>query len=261
MEEIRVWKAHRRDAKHLLVYRDVTTGHIRVTYTNGKEYEESKSLIGSYKFDAGGFWGSCRDMGDNISTILANVAKEIEEEKRQQEQEQRRFAEEVEAKEKAEREAEELRKSLANSTTRICIAPIDVLQSYEALELNLEQLKAGEYFVCINYKKSGYLELREKARASDHLKVLAKVTRENALTKVSLHRFAVAVRKVYEQSIEVIGKTRAMTCFGKKVVDAAPCIKTSQNSYYSSATPRQFYDRNTLVYLQLEQLEKLRPDL
>lgn len=256
MEEIRVWKAHRRDAKHLLVYRDVTTERIRVTYADGKEYEDPKSLIVSHKFYAGGFWGCCRDMGDTLSTILANIAKEIEEEKRQQEIEQRRMAEESEAKKKAARDAEELRKSLANSKTCICIAPIDVLQSYETLELNLEQLKAGEYFVCINYKKSGYLELREKARASDHLKVLAKVTREDRLTQASLHRFAVAVRKTYEQNIVIIGKTHALTSFGKKIVDAAPCIKESRNSYYSSAAPRQFYDKNTLVYLKLEQIEK-----
>lgn len=81
MEEIRVWKANRRDAKHLLVYRDTDTKHIRITYIDGKEYEHTKSLIGIYKFAAEGFWGICRDMGDDIDTILENVNLEIEAEK------------------------------------------------------------------------------------------------------------------------------------------------------------------------------------
>lgn len=256
MEEIRVWKANRRDAKHLLVYRDADTKHIRVTYMDGKAYENTKSLIDSHEVYAGGFWGRCRDMGDDLTSILENLKHEIEAEKLRYEQEQRLLAEEREAREKAEREAEELRKYLVNSKTRISVAPIDVLQSYCTLELNLEQLKAGEYYVCINYKKSGYLDLRTKARESDHLKVLAKVTRDEKLTKASLHRFAVAVRKAYEEGITIIGKTHALKSFGKKIVDAAPCIKESINTYYSSAAPRQFYDKNTLVYLKLEQIEK-----
>ena len=188
--------------------------------------------------------------------ILENVNHEIEAEKLRYEQEQRLLAEEREAREKAEREAEERRKSLANSKTGICIAPIDVLQSYDTLELNLERLKAGEYYVCINYKKSGYLLLRKKARETDHQKVLTKVTKEEKQTKASLHRFAIAVRKAYEEGITIISKTRALASFGKKIVDAAPCIKKSVNLYYSSAAPRQFYDKNTLIYLKLEQVEK-----
>ena len=38
--------------------------------------------------------------------------------------------------------------------------------------------------------------------------------------------------------------------------DAALCIKESQNNYYSSSAPRQYYDKNTLVYMKLEQIEK-----
>ena len=256
MEEIRVWKANRRDAKHLLVYRNTDTKHIRVTYMDGKAYENTKSLIGSHEVYAGGFWGRCRDMGDDLTSILENVKHKIEAEKLRYEQEQRLWAEEREAREKAEREAEERRGSLVNSKTRISVAPIDVLQSYDTLELNLEQLKAGEYYVCINYKKSGYLDLRTKARESDNLKVLARVTRDEKLTKASLHRFAVAVRKAYEKGVTIIGKTHALKSFGKKIVDAAPCIKVSRNTYYSSAAPRQFYDKNTLVYLKVEQIEK-----
>lgn len=256
MEEIRVWKANGRNAKHLLVYRNADTKHIRVTYMDGKVYENTKSLIDSHKFYAGGFWGRCRNMGDDIDTIFENVKRETEAEKLRYEQELRLLAEEREAREKAKREAEERRKSLMNSKTSLCVAPIDVLQNYDTLEQNLEQLKAGGYYVCINYRKAGYLELRQKARASDHLNVLAKVTREETQSKASLHRFAVAVRKAYEQGITIIGKTHALTSFGKKIVDAAPCIKESKNSYYSSADPRQYYDKNTLVYLKLEQIEK-----
>lgn len=256
MEEIRVWKANRRDAKHQLVYRDTDTKHIRITYMDGKEYEHTKSVICSHELYGGSFWEICRDMGDDIDTILENVKHEIEAEKLRYEQEQRLLAEEREAREKAEREAEELRRSLVNSKTRISVAPIDVLQRYDTLELNLEQLKAGEYYICVNYKQSGYLELRTKVRESDYLKVLAKVTRDEKLTKASLHRFAVAVRKAYEEGITIIGKTHAVKSFGKKIVDAAPCIKVCKNAYYSSAAPRQFYDKNTLVYLKLEQIEK-----
>ena len=98
--------------------------------------------------------------------------------------------------------------------------------------------------------------LRKKARETDHQKVLTKVTKEEKQTKASLHRFAIAVRKAYEEGITIISKTRALASFGKKIVDAAPCIKKSVNLYYSSAAPRQFYDKNTLIYLKLEQVEK-----
>ena len=131
-----------------------------------------------------------------------------------------------------------------------------MLQRYDLLEEHLEQLKPGEYAVCINYKKKGVVELRTKARTTDHLKVLAKVTKENKNTKAALHRFAVKVREAYQSGIVIIGKTHAIQGFGKRIVDAAPCIKESQNTYYSSSAPRQYYDKNTLVYVKLEQIEK-----
>ena len=50
-------------------------------------------------------------------------------------------------------------------------------------------------------------------------------------------------------------KGQLLRSFGKRIVDAAPCIKESKNQYYSCAAPRQYYDKNTLVYLKLEQIE------
>lgn len=137
----------------------------------------------------------------------------------------------------------------------ISIAPRDVLQRYDLLEAHLDKLKPGEYSVCINYKKKGIVELRRNPRSADHLKLLEKVTKEEKNTTAALHRFAVEVRKVYQSGITIIGKTHALKSFGKRIVDAAPCIKESKNQYYSCAAPRQYYDKNTLVYMKLEQIE------
>ena len=137
----------------------------------------------------------------------------------------------------------------------ISIAPRDVLQRYDLLEANLDKLKPGEYSVCINYKKKGMAELRRNPRPADHLKVLEKVMKEEKNTKAALHRFAVEVRKVYQSGITIIGKTHALKSFGKRIVDAALCIKEDKNQYYSCAAPRQYYDKNALVYLKLEQIE------
>ena len=138
----------------------------------------------------------------------------------------------------------------------ISIAPRDVLQRYDLLEAHLDKLKPGEYSVCINYKKKGIVELRRNPRPADHLNVLEKVTKEEKNTKAALHRFAVKVREAYQSGIVIIGKTHALKGFGKRIVDAALCIKESQNTYYSSSAPRQYYDKNTLVYMKLEQIEK-----
>lgn len=138
----------------------------------------------------------------------------------------------------------------------VTVKPIDVLQRYDILEARLEALQPGDYVVCINYKKLGSVELRTKARESDHLKVLTTVTKEEKLSKASLHRFAVAVRKAYETGINIIGRTHALTSFGKKIVDAAPFIKEKKNPYFSSGAPRRYYDKNTLIYMKLEQMEQ-----
>lgn len=143
----------------------------------------------------------------------------------------------------------------SNTKNSISITPRDVLQDYGILHIRLKDLKPGEYSVCINYKKKGVVELRRNPRASDHLNVLEKVTKEEKNTKAALHRFAVEVRKVYLSGITIIGKTHALKSFGKRIVDAALCIKESENQYYSSAAPRQFYDKNALVYMKLEQIE------
>lgn len=152
---------------------------------------------------------------------------------------------------------EDMKNQASSSATKdsISIAPRDVLQRYDLLEAHLDKLKPGEYSVCINYKKKGVVELRRNPRSADHLKVLEKVTKEEKNTKAALHRFAVEVRKVYQSGITIIGKTHALKSFGKRIVDAALCIKEGENQYYSCAAPRQYYDKNTLVYMKLEQIE------
>ena len=128
---------------------------------------------------------------------------------------------------------ENVKNQASSSATKdsISIAPCDVLQRYDLLEAHLDKLKPGEYFVCINYKKKGIFELRRNPRPADHLNVLEKVTKEEKNTKA------------------------ALKSFGKRIVDAALCIKEANNQYYSCAAPRQYYDKNALVYMKLEQIE------
>lgn len=101
-------------------------------------------------------------------------------------------------------------------------------------------------------------------RATDLLKYLNSFADRIALAKELVNKdnfqefspFAVKVRETYQSGIVIIGKTHAIQGFGKRIVDAAPCIKESQNTYYSSSAPRQYYDKNTLVYMKLEQIEE-----
>lgn len=255
MEQIRVWKSKNLRSTYMLVYRNEQTGRLRVTRMDGSKCDNEKGLINSYNMFGGGLWAACRDMGNDVAEIRAAVDREIAEETAQREREELRLKEEAEAKAKALQDTQDIRASLVGTKDSVCINPIEVLQRYDLLEERLEQLKPGEYAVCINYKKKGTLELRTKARTTDHLKVLAKVTKEKN-TKAALHRFAVKVREAYQSGIVIIGKTHAIKGFGKRIVDAALCIKESQNTYYSSAAPRQYYDKNTLVYMKLEQIEK-----
>lgn len=255
-EQIRVWKSKNLRSTYMLVYRDELMGRLRVTRLDGRKCDNEKGLINSYNMFGGGLWAACRDMGNDVAEIRAAVDREIAEETAQREREELRLKVESEAKVKALQEAQEIRAALAGTKDSVCVKPIEVLQRYDLLEEHLEQLKPGEYAVCVNYKKKGTVELRTKARTTDHLKVFAKVTKEGKNSKAALHRFAVKVRETYQSGIVIIGKTHAIQSFGKRIVDAAPCIKESQNTYYSSSAPRQYYDKNTLVYMKLEQIEK-----
>lgn len=255
-EQIRVWKSKNLRSTYMLVYRDELTGRLRVTRMDGSKCDNEKGLINSYNMFGGGLWAACRDMGNDVAEIRAAVDREIAEESAQREREELCLKAEAEAKVKALQEAQEIRTALAGTKDSVCVKPIEVLQRYDLLEEHLEQLKPGEYAVCVNYKKKGTMELRTKARTTDHLKVLAKVTKEERNSKAALHRFAVKVREAYQSGIVIIGKTHALQSFGKRIVDAALCIKESQNTYYSSSAPRQYYDKNTLVYMKFEQIEK-----
>lgn len=255
-EQIRVWKSKNLRSTYMLVYRDELTGRLRVTRMDGRKCDNEKGLINSYNMFGGGLWAACRDMGNDVAEIRAAVDREIAEETAQREREELRLKAEAEAKAKALQEAQEIRAALAGTKDSVCIKPIEVLQRYDLLEEHLEQLKPGEYAVCVNYKKKGTVELCTKARTTDHLKMLAKVTKEERNSKAALHRFAVKVREAYQSGIVIIGKTHAIQSFGKKIVDAAPYIKESKNPYFSSAAPRRYYDKNTLVYLKIEQIEQ-----
>lgn len=254
-EQIRVWKSKNLRSTYMLVYRDELTGRLRVTRMDGTKCVNEKGLINSYNM-FGGLWAACRDMGNDVAEIRAAVDREIAEETAQREREEQRLKAEAEAKAKALQKAQEIRAALAGTKDSVCVKPIEVLQRYDLLEEHLEQLKPGEYVVCINYRKKGTVELRTKARTTDHLKVLAKVTKEERNSKAALHRFAVKVREAYQSGIVIIGKTHALQSFGKKLVDAVPYIKESKNLYFSSAAPRRYYDKNTLVYMKLEQIEQ-----
>lgn len=255
-ESIRVWKSKNLRSTYMLVYRDEQTGKLRITRMDGRKCDNEKGMIKSYNMFGGGLWAACRDMGNDIAEIRAAVDREIAEETAQREREEFRLKAEAEAKAKALQKAQEIRAALAGTKDSVCVKPIEVLQRYDLLEEHLEQLKPGEYVVCINYRKKGTVELRTKARTTDHLKVLAEVTKEERNSKAALHRFAVKVREAYQSGIVIIGKTHALQSFGKKLVDAVPYIKESKNLYFSSAAPRRYYDKNTLVYMKLEQIEQ-----
>ena len=81
--------------------------------------------------------------------------------------------------------------------------------------------------------------------------------REDKRTKASLHRFAVSVRDLYKKNIDIIGRTHAIKVFGQKMTDSIPHLQELRNNYYSSSAPRRYYDRYTLLYLQLEKEGKM----
>lgn len=166
-EQIRVWKSKNLRSTYMLVYRDEQTGRLRVTRMDGRKCDNEKGIIKSYNMFGGGLWAACRDMGNDVAEIRAAVDREIAEETAQREHEEFRLKAEVEAKAKALQKAQEIMAALAGTKDSVCIKPIEVLQRYDLLEEHLEQLKPGEYAVCINYKKMGTVELRTNDRPSE----------------------------------------------------------------------------------------------
>lgn len=145
---------------------------------------------------------------------------------------------------------------MANTKDKMTIKPFDLMQRLYNAELLLEQMKPGAYYLCINYKKKGFVELKQKAAPANHIKVCGIVEREDKQTKAALHRFAVSVRDLYKKNIDIIGRTHAIKSFGQKLTDSIPHLQELKNNYYASAAPRRYYDRYTLLYLQLEKAEK-----
>lgn len=130
----------------------------------------------------------------------------------------------------------------------LSLSPFCIMQSIEALQEALAPLAEGVYHVCINYKKQGVVELRRKATATDTLHVAGMVVCHGKSTKAALHRLAVMVRATYEDTIEVIGRTRAIKEFGVAVVDSVPHIQERRNPHYATASPRRLYNRAALLY-------------
>lgn len=253
--KIRVWKSSRRNSPFLIVFYNEDTGQYQITDVNDKAYNESRSLICSFRNMPGGLFGASREMGDTLEEVKANIRKAMDEEKQQQIALSREAEEREElARQEAQRKAE-LRKSIAYTKDHLSVLPIDLMANAERREELLEQLKPGEYYVCINYKKMGIVELKLKARSSNSINVLGKVINEQHTSKAALHRFAKAVKDMYENNTELIGRTHAIQRFGAKLVDRMPVVMERRNLYYSTAAPRRIYDKNTLLWWQVTEYE------
>ena len=236
--ETKVWKSDDPIPEYYLVNRDEKTGELRIRNINGSEMENSQAVIDRYAQNEGGFWGACRYMGDDNVAIFAAIRDDMAQDEARREQ-----------------EAQAARQALACTKDGLSVAPFDVMQNYELLEAQLEQLKPGDYHVCINYKKRGIIELRKNRASQYYKKNLATICKEDKTSKAALHRFAVAVRKAYEENIIIINRTSAIKAFGKKMVDSVPFIMTRTNPHYAKAAPSKVYDKLTLDFLRLEELE------
>lgn len=236
--ETKVWKSDDPTPQYYLVNRDEKTGELHIRNINGNEMEDCQAVIDRYSQNEGGFWGVCRYMGDDNVAIFAAIRDDMAQDEARREQ-----------------EAQAARQALACTKDGLSVAPYDVMQKYDLLEERLEQLKPGDYYVCINYKKRGIIELRKNRASQYYKKNLATICKEDKTSKAALHRFAVAVRKAYEDNIIIINKTSAIKAFGKKMVDSVHFIMTRTNLYYATAAPSKYYDKLTLDFLRLEELE------
>ena len=244
---------------YYLVYLDDNGGSVATT-RKGNISKRCKELVAQYSHLEHGLWDASEDMGSSMMAVEKNIRRAITQRIKERHERMSTFMEELHRQqEEQERiEAEELaqRKSVAGTKETLLIKPYDIMQHIEIAEQQLGQMMPGVYYVCINYKRKGYVELKRKARNSDHCKVITTVEREDKKSKASLHRFAVAVRKAYEDGSEMIGRTHAIKNFGQRLVDSIPHVLERKNNYFSSAAPRRLYDKQTLLYLKVVEIEQ-----
>lgn len=228
----------------ILVYHDEETGEYRLTYLDGRECENAASIVNSHKFHPGGLWGQCKYMGDTVDEIQASIARmDADATVLQQEQALREANAQL-----AEADAQR-RRDMACRFDELLVSPSELMQHMDGAERALEPLKPGEYVVCINYKRKGCVELRRTVRRCEWRAIVAFVEKEDSVSHAALHRFAVDVRKSYEEGAELIGRTQAINEFGRRLVDSVPHVKEAANPHYKSSAPRRIYDRKTLQYL------------
>lgn len=187
--ETKVWKSDDPIPEYYLVNRDEKTGELRIRNINGSEMENSQAVIDRYAQNEGGFWGACRYMGDDNVAIFAAIRDDMAQDEARREQ-----------------EAQAARQALACTKDGLSVAPFDVMQNYELLEAQLEQLKPSDYHVCINYKKRGIIELRKNRAHNSTRKILQPFARRIRLLKLhfidSLWRYERHTKRTLSSSTE-----------------------------------------------------------
>lgn len=237
---------------YYLVYLD-EHGKSIATTRKGNVTKRCLQLVAEYAHMEHGLWDASEDMGKTEAEVDKNIRRAITQRLRERDEKMSAFRQQLQE-EQAERErnrqeALALRKAWVCTKDRMTIKPHDLMQRLEKAEMILEQLKPGAYYLCIDYKKNGLVELRKNVRSANHLKVCAMVEREDKASKAAVHRFAVSVRNVYRQHIDIIGRTQAIKTFGQKLTDSVPHIKQAVNPHFSTSAPRRYYDKNVLEYL------------
>lgn len=240
---------------YYLVYLD-EQGKSVATTRKGNVTKRCLQLASEYAHLEHGLWGVSEDMGKTEAEVDKNIRRAITQRLHERDEKMESLRQQWQ-KEQAERERQEQealaqRKALAGTKDRMTIKPFDIMQRMEDAEVILEQLKPGAYYLCIDYKKKGALHLTLNVRKAIHLNVFGMVEREDKATKASLHRFAMSVRNLYRQHIDIIGRTQAIKTFGQKLTDSVPHIQEAVNPHYSTSAPRRYYDRYTLEYLAKE---------
>lgn len=255
----------RQSMNYYLVYLD-EQGKAFATTRKGKVSKRCKELMAEHAHMEHGLWDASEDMGKTMAEVDKNIRAAITKRLHERDEKAEAFLQQLQAqqaeRERKEQEALAKRKAVACTKDKMIIKPYDLMQRLDDAEVLLEQMKPGAYYLCVNYKKKGFVELRQSVRAANHLKVCGIVEREDKPTKTALHRFAVSVRKMYKSHIDIIGRTHAIKSFGQKMTDSIPHIQELKNNYYASSAPRRYYDRYTLLYLKLEKIEKMDdPDI
>lgn len=236
-------------------------GRSLATTRKGNVSKRCKQLVAEHAHLEHGLYDASEDMGKTMAEVDKNIRAAITKRLHERDEKAEAFRQQLQAqqaeRERKEQEALAQRKAVAGTKEEMTVKPYDLMQRFDDAEVLLEQMKPGAYYLCINYKKHGFVELKQKARAANHIKVCGIVEREDKPTKAALHRFAVSIRDLYKKNIDIIGRTHAIKSFGQKMTDSIPHLQELKNNYYASSAPRRYYDRYTLLYLQLEKDGKM----